>query len=428
MSLATLNTLAYDTWEPGLNDQLEREDGSLYAFLKKTNKDVRGRKVFLKLQSGRPTGVSNIDEGATFPTPGDATYSEAQLTLSRLAATVEFTLEEMDLLDGSDAAALPVVEHKLTELTNALRRDLIRQSWGDGTAILARAAVTTASTTLNLQTTTTNQYDRDRGNWLEPGGMLISGVNATTGTAAFTSNTITNNATDFSTLTVGSAVTTATTDVIVRAGNAFNNAGAYTSREFPGISAAVDSTGTYLTINRTSTNTFWRSTKVTGTTPGTPEPITLNRILKLLNSVHKRTGLQPSPKDYCFFSNLAVLGAYGEYIQTGVRYGKGDTLDVGWPSLEVFGMMFYGDVHAPHNRLYLINKSKFEYRRPKYDDRGLFQFQNRDGSIFRYVADSATDGYKAKVQAHMTGLMTLVTERPNAHGLLDDITESTNFY
>lgn len=429
MSLATLNELAYDTWEPGLNDQLEREEGSLYAWLKKTNKDIRGRRTFIKLQYGRPTGVSNMDEGAAFPSPGDAQYDEAQVALSRLAATVEFTLEEMDLLDGNDASALSVVDHKLNDLTDTLRRDLIRQTWGDGTGKLARCASTTTSTTLNLQTTTTNQIDRDRGNWIEPYFAKIDILHGTTGATVATGLDVTANADDFSTLTVSSAVTTATTDVVVRSGNATASGGAYLSREFPGILAAVDDDNTYLTLNRASAGFgWWKANTVFGTSAGTPEPITTQRILKLLNKVHKKNGMQPRPGSHCFFSNVGVLAAYGEYIQAGVRYTSSETLDVGWPGLEVFGMMFYGDIHAPHNNMFLVKKDGFEYRRPKYEDRPLFQFQNRDGSIFRYVANSAADGYKGKVQAHMTGMMTLVTERPNAHGRLDDITESANFY
>ncbi|NBU11708.1 MAG: hypothetical protein EBS84_22375, partial [Proteobacteria bacterium] len=63
LSLATLNDLAYDTWEPGLNDELETVTGSLYSFLQKSSKDVKGRKTFIKFLKGRSLGVANIDEG-----------------------------------------------------------------------------------------------------------------------------------------------------------------------------------------------------------------------------------------------------------------------------------------------------------------------------------------------------------------------------
>lgn len=424
MSLATLNTLAYDTWEPGLNNQLENELGTLYGFLAKTSKNVRGRRTFIKLQTGRPTGVGNIDEGAAFPTPGDATYAEVQIALSRPAATVEFTLDEMDLLDGTDAAALAVVDHKLSDLIATLRRDIVRQSWGDGTAKLARFVGAGPSVTQVVQSTTTNQIDRDRFNWLEAFGMKIGIYDSVTGAIVAENVGITNIVESTNTLTLDTSVTTTATSVAVRSGNAFPSGGVYVSREFPGVFAAIDDDNTYLTLDRTTAaGARWKASVITGATAGVVEPITLDRIMKLINKVTRLTGLQPSARDYCFLSNLGVWAAYGEYIQPGVRYQPDSTLDVGWPRLEVFGMPFYGDIHAPHNNLFFMNKPMFEYRRPKYQDRGLFQFQNKDGSMFRYVANATVDGYKAKVQAQMTGMMTLVTERPNAHGRLDDIIE-----
>jgi len=424
MSLATLNTLAYDTWEPGLNNQLENELGTLYGFLAKTSKNVRGRRVFIKLQTGRPTGVSNIDEGAAFPTPGDAAYAEVQLALSRPAATVEFTLDEMDMLDGTDAAALAVVDHKLSDLINTLRRDIVRQSWGDGTAKLARFVGAGPSVTQVLQATATNQIDRDRFNWLESFGMKIDILHGTTGASVATQVGITNIVESTNTLTLDTSVTTDANSVAVRSGNAIAVTGAYTSREFPGVFAAIDDDNTYLTLDRTTAaGARWKANVVYGASAGTPEPITLDRVMRLINRVTRATGLQPSARDYCFISNLGVWAAYGEYIQPGVRYQPDSTLDVGWPRLEIFGMPFYGDIHAPHSNLFFMNKPMFEYRRPKYQDRGMFQFQNKDGSMFRYVANATVDGYKAKIQSQLTGMMTLVTERPNAHGRLDDILE-----
>src|SRR5690348_4697451 len=109
MSLSTMNNLAIDTWEPGVNTQLETEDGSFYSFIQNTTRDVRGRRVFAKLKTGRSTGIQNIAEGGDYPVAGDPTYAEVQLLLSRIAGTVEFTQDEMDLLNGADAAAVPVV-------------------------------------------------------------------------------------------------------------------------------------------------------------------------------------------------------------------------------------------------------------------------------------------------------------------------------
>lgn len=421
MSLSTLNDLAYDTWEPGLNDELETTTGSLYSFLQKSSKDVKGRKTFIKFLKGRSLGVANIDEGGQFPDAGDPSYDEAEIALKRIAATVEFTLDEMDLLNGRDAAALPVVQHKLDDLVRTVRRDVVRQTWGDGSAKLANCA-SVSGQVITIDATTTDQIDRDRYNWLEENGLKIDVIHGTTGAAQATGLTITdiNRVTNAITV-VGTASGVTSAGVIVRSGNAYGVSSAYTSREFTGLMGAISETNTYLTIDRTvSGNGYWWKSNVSNNS-GTLRPVTLDVILQLINTMNRRTGKAPLDSDHCFFANLGVWSAYGEQLQPSVRYQGYSKMDMGWPELEIFGVPLYGDIHCPHNNLFLIHKPSFAYRVPKYQDRGTFQFQNMDGSVWRYVP--GTSGYKAKVQSHLTGMMTLLTEHPRMHGRVDDLEE-----
>jgi len=421
LSLSTLNDLAYDTWEPGLNDELETTTGSLYSFLQKSSKDVKGRKTFIKFLKGRSLGVANIDEGGEFPEAGDPSYDEAEIALKRIAATVEFTLDEMDLLNGRDAAALPVVQHKLDDLVRTVRRDVVRQTWGDGSAKLANCA-SVSGQVITLDATTSSQIDRDRYNWLEENGLKIDVLNGTTGAAQATGLIITDiNRTTNAVTVVGTASGVTSAGVIVRSGNAYGVSSAYTSREFTGLMGAISESNTYLTIDRTvSGNGYWWKSNVSGNS-GTLRPVTLDVILQLINTMNRRTGKAPLDSDHCFFANLGVWSAYGEQLQPSVRYQGYSKMDMGWPELEIFGVPLYGDIHCPHNNLFLIHKPSFAYRVPKYQDRGTFQFQNMDGSVWRYVP--GTSGYKAKVQSHLTGMMTLLTEHPRMHGRVDDLEE-----
>ena len=421
MSLSTLNDLAYDTWEPGLNDELETTTGSLYSFLQKSSKDVKGRKTFIKFLKGRSLGVANIDEGGAFPDAGDPSYAEAEIALKRIAATVEFTLDEMDLLNGRDAAALPVVQHKLDDLVRTVRRDVVRQTWGDGSAKLANCA-SVSGQVITLDATTTSQIDRDRYNWLEENGLKIDVVHGTTGASQATGLTITDIDRSTNAVTVvGTASSVTSAGVIVRSGNAYGVSSAYTSREFTGLMGAISDSNTYLTIDRTvAGNGYWWKSNVSDNS-GTLRPVTLDVILQLINEMNRRTGKAPLDSDHAFFANLGVWSAYGEQLQPSVRYQGYSKMDMGWPELEIFGVPLYGDIHAPHNNLFLIHKPSFAYRVPKYQDRGTFQFQNMDGSVWRYVP--GTSGYKAKVQSHLTGMMTLLTEHPRMHGRVDDLEE-----
>lgn len=426
MSLTTMTELAYDEWEPGLNDQLEHEEGSLYSFLKKSSKRVSGRNTFIKIKTGRSTGITQVDEGGDFPAAGDPTYDEAQIALKRTAATVEFTLDEMDLLNGSEAAAIPVVQEKLDDLLNTVRRDIMRQTYGDGTAALARCEAGGPSADVILQADngdagSANDVDRDRFLWLEPNGMKVAIVDGVTGAVNTSGLSISDIDESTNTITLSASVTTVDTEIIVRSGNTTASGGAIVSREFPGVRAMVADDNTYETLDRTAAGFgFWKAIVVPGDTAGTNQPITPDRVLKLINRVTIKNGKSPVNSGYRFFANLGVWSAYGEYLQTGVRYDAMKTLDFGWPTLTIFGLPFHADIHCPKHKLYLLKTDEIEYRRPRYDKRGLFQFRNEDGSVWRYKGASSGAGYSTAVQSHLTGMMTLVSERPNRHGVLDD--------
>lgn len=427
MSLTTMNELAYDTWEPGLNDMLEHEEGYLYSWLEKTNKDVRGRNVYVKLKTGRSTGIRNITEGGDFPAAGDPTYDEAKISLSRIAATCEFTLDEIELLDGKDAAAEAVVEEKLEDLVNSVRRDCVRQLWSDGSAILARVASDTGSTAVLDAVTdsaSASQYDRDRFLWLEEDGLKVDAYDSSDGSLQIAGLGIEDIAESTNTVTFDAATTNMTANtVLVRSGNAYDAGSTVGSYEIPGIQAAIANDNTYLTLNRASAGfNFWKAQVITGDTAGVLQPITHDRVLKLINRVTKKRGTSPVlSKDYVFMSNLGVWSAYGEMLQGGVRYKAMETLDFGWPTLQIFGTKFHADIHAPNNQLYLLHKPSFGIRRPKYRKRPLFRFMNDDGSMWRYKRASSGGGITANLQSNLTGMMTLVCERPNVSGMLDDI-------
>lgn len=445
-----MNNLAYDIWEPGINDELENEQGSMYAYLNKSSKEVKGRRTYMKFLVGRSLGINNIPEGGDFPDAGDPIHDEVEISLNRLAATTEFTLEEIDLLNGRDAGALPVVQHKLDDLVRTLRRDVIRQTWGDGTGTLARVGSFSAGPpdTVVLSVDAANYYDRNRYLWLEENGMRVDfatpeldGV-----TGEFTGNYTAVTGTGFTVVGIDRANDTVTVadgtgtplagDHIVRSKNVVpsnqdpnwsiyqrGDGSVMRSLEFDGIMSAIQIDNVYLSKDRTDPSVayWWKSNVIDN--GGTPAALSLDKILSLINTLNTRTGKSPLTSEHAFFSNLGVWSAYGEQVEPRVRYQGYQKIDRGWPELEIFGMPFYADIHAPHNQLFLIHRPSFQYRVPKYQDRGTFQFQNMDGSMWRYVPGSGGAGYRAIVQSHLTGMMTLICQHPRMSARLDDIIE-----
>jgi hypothetical protein len=321
-------------------------------------------------------------------------------------------------------------------------RDVVRQLWGDGTGRLARCAVSSATLTVNLQASTgdtgsANQVDRDRFNWLEPGRARIDIVNGTTNAAVANgqnrtivsydpaNNTITLD-------TAGGNVTTATTDVIVWSGNSFIGSGTYATKEFPGLLAAVNDTGTYQNINRaTAGNTFWHSTVVRGSTSGTNELPSLDRVLRLINRMANRSdnGEQPGPETHRCVSSFGVQAAFIEYLAPGMRYTTNlpafDMAPKGFQNMGIpmLNMPYKADVHAAKNNLVVYKADEMHFIKPKHQKWDILDFVPGLIQGIWHLKTGSGGGYAAAGHAYLTGSVGFGTSRPNCHGRLDDITE-----
>lgn len=446
--LGTTNPFGKDTWLPGATKQYEAALGYVFPVMD-ANPDWRvdGRNIFGKTIVGASLGSKVIpaDTGAgagSFPAGDDATFDEFKLAMSRLSHTIELSYDEFELLNSNDSAAVPVVAAKTTLAVEQITRDALRMMWMDGTARLARCAVSTATTTVNLQSVNgdaggANQVDRDRWLWLDSGRAKIDIVSAATGTPIANGvgrkiisttrdaggNTITLDA-------AGGNVTTAATDVIVWSLNVAGG-GTYTSREFPGILAAMDSANTYLNINRaTPGKEIWRGNVVTGATAGTNENISLANLHKLIHKIATTYGKQPvSSSHYCCY-NLGVQGAILTYLAGGIRMGI-DNVDVApkgfQETIPVLGMAGRPDIHAPRNNFFMFcndDDSTFRWVKPKNRRWSIMDFAaGAIQGIWNLKPTAGAASYDAAFLAYLNGLMSLMTPRPNAHGRLTDITE-----
>ena len=430
MSTVGMNWLAYDTFEPGVNGQLEYE-ASIYSLFEKSMKGVEGRTAKIKLQTG-DGAVGNIaTEGGAYSTPVDPTGAEASLTLSQINAATGWSTLEWALLNSRTAGAEEVVSYKMENIKDALLRDIIRQSWGDGVGRLARATAAAGVNVVPLASTTTNQVDRDRGIWLDANRMQVDFVDSVTGTAIANGTNRTITAVDFttgaSTLTVSGAanLTPTATTVVVRSGNILGG-GTYVSSEWPGILAVINATNTYLGINRaTATNAFWRSTVLANAT--VLRPLTMPLIYSLRSEIAKRGKGKIIAPDWCYMSNQGVFAAYGELLAPQMRFNQTNELsklDAGWSALDIFGAPLLEDIHCPRNNLFAIYKPNVNFRYAKNAKAGRpFGVVDYDGGPYRMRPGTTAGTIDSFVLLQMEGFLTIASERPNLHGRLDDLAE-----
>lgn len=434
MSLySSASAFAKDTWLPGLNYELLSEPGTLLGWLgsyadSRVTVDIEGRRSYIKLRIGDSLGQATISQGGNYPDPGDPTYDEASLNLAHLAHAISFTMEEMALLESTQAAAVPVMAEKMQAAKESMSSDIERQAWGDGTGILANVASDSGST-ITLDATTSSQVDRDRFLWLDDANRArYDVVDATTGAQQVTGFTVSDINESTNVLTCSATMTAATSNGVVVRDGTWTSGGAFNSLEFPGIKAMVDTDNTYMGIDRTASGKgYWQSVSVANS--GTLRPLTEELIHTVMNKIARRAGRQPTG-DYAAFGSFGTYTAYHQIITPGLRYTIDSTPDIGFGRpLEMLGVPLYRGARCPRNRIYVLKKDSIKFVRPMHNKPGdLLNFVNLGGSEFFLKNASSGQGHSAAVVAYLDGFLGMMTTRPRDHAVLDDITEVAGTY
>jgi hypothetical protein len=427
------SAFAKDVWLPGLNYELLAEPGTLLGWLgsyadSRVTVDIEGRRSYIKLRIGDSLGQASISQGGDFPDPGDPTYDEASMSLAHLAHAISFTMEEMALLESTEAAAVPIMAEKMNAAKEAMSSDIERQAWGDGTGVLANVASSSGST-ITLDATTTSQVDRDRYLWIDDANRArYDVVHGTTGAQQVTGFTVSDINETTNVLTCSATMTSATSaGVVVRSGT-WASGGAYNSLEMPGIKAAVDNNNTYMGIDRTASGKgYWQS--VVDDNSGTLRPLTEELIHGVMNKIARRAGRQPTG-DYAAFGSFGTYTAYHQIITPGLRYTLESTPDIGFGRpLEMLGVPLYRGARCPRNQIYVLKKDSLKFVRPKHNKPGdLLNFVNLGGSEFFLKNASSGQGHSASVVAYLDGFLGMMTTRPRDHAVLGDITEVAGTY
>ena len=434
MSLySSSSAFAKDVWLPGLNYELLAEPGTLLGWLgsyadSRVTVDIEGRRSYIKLRIGDSLGQASISQGGDFPNPGDPTYDEASLNLAHLAHAISFTMEEMALLESTEAAAVPIMAEKMNAAKEAMSSDIERQAWGDGSGVLANVASSSGST-ITLDATTTSQVDRDRYLWIDDANRArYDVVHGTTGAQQVTGFTVSDVNESTNVLTCSATMTSATSaGVVVRSGT-WASGGAYYSLEFPGVKAMVDNDNTYMNIDRTASGKgYWQG--VVNDNSGTLRPLTEELIHQTMNKVARRAGRQPDT-GYAAFASLGSWTAYHQIMTPGLRYTVDGAADIGFGRpLEMLGVPLYRGARCPRNSIYLLKKDSIKFVRPKHNKPGdLLNFVNLGGSEFFLKNASTGQGHAASVIAYLDGFLGMMTTRPRDHALLGDISEVASAY
>lgn len=267
LDLTTSSGILKDAYAPKIREQLNNKVFLLSQLEKPDNVDVElgedGAEAVIGLHVQRSSGIKNLADGGTLPTPGNQKYTKQRVPLRTITARIRFTVQVMEAMSTDAGAWERAATSETKRITNDMRRDVNRQLAGDGTGTIATAATSGASTTITMTPSSYVQLEQ-----LEVGMVIDISTAATPGAAdlasARTINSI--NRTAKTMVISGAAVATTSGDRIERSGNG-GALGGTTQKEFTGLKAIVAASGTLFSVDP-SVYPVWAS--YSATTVGNP--------------------------------------------------------------------------------------------------------------------------------------------------------------
>jgi hypothetical protein len=114
--------------------------------------------------------------GGALNDAGNQSYAQAQWAYTNQHVQIAIQGSAIDQTKGDALSVANVVDEEVSGAVNDLNRNLTRQIFSDGDAVIAQCGTTTSSTTVQLNTT--SGYDAIERGWLGVGAKIDIGTAA----------------------------------------------------------------------------------------------------------------------------------------------------------------------------------------------------------------------------------------------------------
>lgn len=417
-TLTTVNNILKEYYLGPVQEQLNNEV-LLIQRLEARSEDLVGKAAYIPLHTGRSSGIGAIAESAILPTAGSQSYDRAEYDLKYLYGRVQVTGPSMAKTKSDAGSFLQILRSELDGIRNDLKKDLARQSYGKGDGVIA----TSASQSWSSGAATTNTLTLADWEPLRKGqvyvGMLVDVVSYSSGTptvlntaATVSAVSIVAAATSTVTLTFASATPTSgwATASLTRTGvvGSFNRwALGQRSMEIDGLQRIVtsvtptdNSSSPYTTEAKSGTlgkidayaNQYWDNQRTFGATPGTLEPLTLQRVQQAMNLSRTKAG-NPT----VLLTSLGVLREFYRLLTVTQQFISNEgTMDfkAGFQTIAYNGVPVVGDIDAPYGKMYVLDESTLKV----FSDQD-WHFLDADGQTLRQVPNY--DAFEAVLARYM---------------------------
>ena len=399
-SLAVVQNLLKEVYEPGINKQLNDEVVALRRVERSSDvieTTVGGRFVTFAIKTRRNSGIGARNELEQLPQPGHQGSAAARVGLKYQYGSIRLTGQAFELATKSYQAFVSVLENELDGLKTDLAVDLNRQVYGDGSGKLCKGLNSGGgSNTFEVDSTLYIQMDEmvdilDGDSLNDPLGPTVKASNRQVIFIDTVLRKVTVN---------GPSVDMDDQDIVVRHGNH--------NREWTGFAKIIDNQKALFNIDP-NVEPVWKAE--VDHNSGTNRPLSEGLMIHMADRIRTNGG-----KVTAIFSNLGVRRAYFNLLTQQRQYVNTKEFTGGFNGLafttDAGDIPFVTDVSAPQNLQYFVNEKELTLYRD-----ADWAFMNRDGSMWDRV-----QGYDA-YDATMFQYSELGTHRRNTHGVIKDITE-----
>lgn len=395
-TMANVDAALKEDYQPAIREQL-RNAWVLLSQVESNSKDIEGRRAVLSLHVRRSSGVGARAAGAALPTAGSQTYAEQRVPIIRNYARVGIHGDLIEASASDKGSFARMLQAELDGAMTDLKNDVSRQLYGDSTKSIAQCGVTSASTTVTLNSPTNIQMKQFHVGMLVDIGTT-SDYDSVVAAAEISSVDRTNG-----TITIDSSVTTTTSHYVTRAGSDGN--------ELTGLREIVLDSGTLHNVNP-STFEEWKSQ--VDDNSGTNRTPTETLFEQMIEDVH----FESDEDINLIVTSRGVRRAFAATLLSQKRFTDSIDLAGGFKAVTVAAgnveVPLVVDNDAPANTAFFLNTNHLT----QFVMGDAWSFMDRDGSVLKYV--SGYDQYEAVIYAYHE----LCTDRRNAHGRINDLTEA----
>ncbi len=381
----TINAALKEAWPYSrVQKQFYNENSTLAELKKRTPKVQLGEAALVPIELNPPGGYSAVSGAGSDLNDADQLHlAQASYNLTHHHAQLKIAEAAIVRTDNANAIA-DVIDLAMTGATDTLRRQLSRQAFGSGDALMVQCDTTSAATTVVLNTEA-GQSALERGflyvglpvdigttadQIAVAGNRKISAVSASTGTPSI--------------VITGGAVTTSSSHYVSIAGA---RAGT-TSYEMNGFRNLISGSGIVGGINASTYPTVWASH-----VDSTNTAITTDLLLQRQRAVLQATGQYV---DWAIFPPKQLDRFYTS-LQQQVRFSDDAVRSGGIQRSQWNGMTLNPEPDCARSNVFLLKKDDI-FILQNGDERWQNAFSG-NGKVLDWVP--GTDYYAGKVSAHL---------------------------